>query len=87
MTEEEYQNSSEEVYQSPEIKSNWWRIILYFVLVLIGVFIFSIPLLAIYPQIIDNYDSLKDNLTYMLAGQAATTAGAIGATYVMVKKI
>jgi hypothetical protein len=48
--------------------------------VLIGAFIFSIPLLAIYPQIIDNYDSLKDNLTYMLASQAATTAGAIGVT-------
>jgi membrane protease YdiL (CAAX protease family) len=88
MIEEEYQNSNQkEAFRSPEIKSNWWRIILYFVLVLIGAFIFSIPLLAIYPQIIDNYDSLKDNLTYMLASQAATTAGAIGVTYVMVKKI
>ncbi len=86
MTEDVSQNNFES-YQSPEVKSNWWRIILYFLLVFGGAFVCFLPLLIFYPQIIDDSNSIRNDLDYLFVSQVATLAGVVLGTYWMIRKI
>ncbi len=76
-------------YRAPQIESNWWRIVLYLFLWIIGVFLFSIPAFIFFSDFLegDIPDVLMNHLGYQSAIQLAMALGAIGASWLMIKEI
>jgi membrane protease YdiL (CAAX protease family) len=76
-------------YKAPQIESNWWRIVLYLFLWIIGVFLFSIPAFIFFSDFLegDIPDVLMNHLGYQSAIQLAMALGAIGASWLMIKEI
>ena len=82
-----YPSNLQEPELLPAVKSNWWRLVLYFVLFVIAAVVCTFPLLLFFPQLVDDYESIQNDPTYLLSSQAAIAVGVIAATYFMAKEI
>jgi uncharacterized protein len=78
-----------EFYRKPEIESNWWRIIVYLLLCIVAILIFSIPVVTFFWDLIQDPDRdiLDENLSYQLAIQTVMALGIITTSYLMIKQI
>ncbi|MFM7485992.1 MAG: lysostaphin resistance A-like protein, partial [Cytophagales bacterium] len=66
------------------MKSNWWRLTLYFIFFAIGAITCT---LLFFPQLIEDYESIQYDASYLLSSKAAFAVGVLGATHFMAKEI
>ncbi|MFM8835062.1 MAG: CPBP family intramembrane glutamic endopeptidase [Cytophagales bacterium] len=87
MTERGFPSNQQESQRLPAVKSNWWRLTLYFIFFAIGAITCTFPLLLFFPQLIEDYESIQYDASYLLSSQAALAVGVLGATHFMAKEI
>lgn len=77
------------IYNKPQIQSNWWRIVFYLFLCIVSIAVCSFPVIAFFWDLIQEQarDVIGNNLAYMSAIQLAMTLGIVGASWLMIKEI